>query len=172
MAYAGGMRVRSRFSGEPLRPLARPAIAVSGLVLACCLATLGGCAPNPVFPECGGSRLLLANLATMGFYGLSCADKAASYRADERIKAIRDADIERCVEQGGDPAACRAAVYAPREPTQIIVRPRVVQPVQNPSVVLPGVTNPAMIQRGAVPGTYYIPGPTGPRWFTVTPLPQ
>ena len=46
------------------------------------------------------------------------------------------------------------------------------QPAQAPSVVLPGVTNPAMIQRGAVPGTYYVPTPTGPRWFTVIPLPQ
>jgi hypothetical protein len=104
--------------------------------------------------------------------GLLCHDYMVGYEQARQIKAIRDADVDRCVQQGGDPAACRAAVYAPREPTQIVVSSPAVQPAQAPSVVLPGVANPAMIQRGAVPGTYYVPTPTGPRWFTVTPLPQ
>jgi hypothetical protein len=126
-----------------------------------------GCAANPVRPDCGGWPLALANVGTFGMQGLLCHDYMVGYEQARRIKASRDADIDRCVQQGGDPAACRAAVYAPREPTQIVVSPPAVQPAQAPSVVLPGVTNPAMIQRGAVPGTYYI----GPRWFTVTPLP-
>jgi hypothetical protein len=44
-----------------------------------------------------------------------------AYEQARQIKAIRDADIDRCMQQGGDPAACRAAVYAPREPAQVTV---------------------------------------------------
>jgi hypothetical protein len=52
------------------------------------------------------------------------------------------------------------------------VQPVVIQqPVmQRPLVAIPGGSGFA-IQRGAVPGTYYQPGPGGPRWFSVQPLP-
>ena len=80
-----------------------------------------GCAANPVRPDCGGWSLALANVGTLGMQGLLCHDYMVGYEQARQIKAIRDADIDRCVQQGGDPAACRAAVYAPREPAQVTV---------------------------------------------------
>jgi hypothetical protein len=88
----------------------RSTLAVLGLLLG-----VGGCASNPVRPSCGGWRLALANAGTFDMYGLAC-----------RHETTRALDIQHCVEQGGDPAACRAAVYAPREPTQITVEPRII----------------------------------------------
>jgi hypothetical protein len=91
---------------------------LAGMILVLALAS---CAANPAFPECGGARLFFANLGTFGMYGASnCAG-----RGDE---LCRNADVDRCVAQGGDPAACRAAIYAPRQPTQINVQPRIVVP--------------------------------------------
>jgi hypothetical protein len=94
----------------------------AGTVLILALtASILGCAANPVRPDCGGWRVALANAGTFGMWGLQCHDYMVAYEEGQRIKAARDADIDRCVAQGGDPAACRAAVYAPREPTQITV---------------------------------------------------
>jgi hypothetical protein len=44
------------------------------------------------------------------------------------------------------------------------------QPIQRPSVVLPGNSN-FPLQPGAVPGTYYQPGPGGPRWYNIQRVP-
>ena len=71
--------------------------AILGLVPVLCAATLD-CAANPVRPECGGARLLAANIGTMMFGAIHCT---------------REAAIDRCVAQGGDPAACRSAVFPP-----------------------------------------------------------
>lgn len=72
---------------------------------------LAGCAANPAVPECGGWRLLAANAGTFGMYGMAnCVGRGDAARR----AADWDRDIGNCVAQGGDPAACRAAVYAPR----------------------------------------------------------
>jgi hypothetical protein len=69
-----------------------------------------GCAANPSTPECGGATLLFANLGTFGMYGLmNCAGSRAPARAP--------AEVQRCVAEGGDPAACRAVVYGAFSPT-------------------------------------------------------
>jgi hypothetical protein len=78
-------------------------------------------AANPTFPECGGSRLFFANAVSFGMFGAShCVGRGDELR--------RQQDVEACVAQGGDPAACRAAIYAPRQPTRINVAPRIVVP--------------------------------------------
>lgn len=40
-----------------------------------------------------------------------------------------------------------------------------------PLVAIQGSRSTMRLQRGAVPGTYYQPGPGGPRWISVQPLP-
>jgi hypothetical protein len=70
---------------------------------------LSACAANPNFPECGGWRLAAANAGTFGMYGaMNCAGRGDELR--------RRDDVATCVAQGGDPAACRAAVYGTRAP--------------------------------------------------------
>src|SRR5262249_36230143 len=112
------MTAGRRCGGEPLRPLQRPALAVSGLVLACCTVTLGGCAANPNFPECGGWRLAAADAGAFRMYGaVHCGGRADQPR--------RRDDVAACVNEGGDPAACRAAVYgtlAPRTTVNTVVQ--------------------------------------------------
>jgi hypothetical protein len=77
------------------------------------------CANNAAVPECGGWRLATANAVSFGMYGISnCVGRGDA----ARIAADRHRDVDDCVAQGGDPAACRAAIYAPRQPTQITVR--------------------------------------------------
>src|SRR5262245_12467013 len=108
---------------------------------------LASCAANPVRPECGGWRLAAANAGTFGMFGAThCVGEAA---------------VDRCTAAGGDPAACRGAVYAPRAPVPVYR-------TQQTLVVTPGSSS-MPIQRGAVPGAYYQPG-TG--WFSVQPLPR
>jgi hypothetical protein len=90
------------------------ALALTGTLAA------AGCAANPTFPECGGSRLFLANAVSFGMYGAShCVGRGDELR--------RRQDVEACVAQGGDPAACRVAVYgtlAPRTTVNVRVPPR------------------------------------------------
>ena len=77
-----------------------------------------GCAPNPTIPECGGWRLAAANAASFGMYGIAnCVGRGDA----ARLAADRHRDVQDCVAEGGDPAACRAAVYAPRDPAQVTV---------------------------------------------------
>lgn len=39
------------------------------------------------------------------------------------------------------------------------------------AVVVPGIVSPSFrAMPGKLPGTYYIPTPNGPRWFSVVPL--
>jgi hypothetical protein len=120
------------------------------LAISAFLVTFTACAANPVRPDCGGWRVALANAGTFGMYGLKCHDYMVAYEDGQRIKAIRDAHIDRCVQQGGDPAACRAAVYAPREPTRITVN--AVAPA--PALPMPtyvGPRNAFGVPVGAVP---------------------
>jgi hypothetical protein len=42
-------------------------------------------------------------------------------------------------------------------------------PSEPPMVVVPGVTT-FRAQPGKLPGTYFVPGPGGPRWFSVVPF--
>jgi hypothetical protein len=93
-------------------------IRLAALSFALALLALG-CAPNPTIPECGGAQLAAANAISFGMYGaFNCAGRGDA----ARIAADRHRDVDDCVAQGGDPAACRAAIYAPRQPTQITVR--------------------------------------------------
>jgi hypothetical protein len=46
----------------------------------------------------------------------------------------------------------------------------VAQPVQRPSVVLPGRSY-LPLQPRSVPGTYYQAGPGGPRWYKIQRVP-
>ena len=102
---------------------------------------------------------------------------------DSLIIALDTADfcdaIAECVSICGNPAMefpclemiVNAATWEPPLPARS-VQGIVQQPVdtRRSQVVLPGrVTMPT--QRGAVPGTYYVPTPHGPRWFSVAPLP-
>jgi hypothetical protein len=88
------------------------------------LLLLAGCAVNPAAPECGGSHLLFANLASFGMYGLmTCAGPQAP--------ALAPQEVARCIDEGGDPAACRAVVYGAYSPfpgraapTAIVTSPR------------------------------------------------
>jgi hypothetical protein len=43
-------------------------------------------------------------------------------------------------------------------------------PVQRPYVVLPGQSN-FPLQPGLLPGTFYQPGPGGPRWYNIQQVP-
>jgi hypothetical protein len=76
-----------------------------------------GCAANPVRPSCGGWRLALANVGTLGGWGLGCSIDDEG----DRFAIAQQADVKTCVAEGGDPAACRAAIYAPRQPTHVTV---------------------------------------------------
>ncbi len=88
------------------------------LLLALLAVTLG-CAANPTVPECGGWRLAAANAGTFGMYGISnCVGRGDA----ARLAADRHRDVEDCVAQGGDPAACRAAVYGTLAPRTTVNR--------------------------------------------------
>jgi hypothetical protein len=97
--------------------------AMRGSVRLAVLVVIGafGCAANPNFPECGGARLFFANAATFGMYGASnCAGRGDELR--------RRQDVDDCVAQGGDPAACRAAVYGTLAPRTHVRVPVTVYP--------------------------------------------
>jgi hypothetical protein len=61
----------------------------------CGLLLLTGCCTVP-------DKIALG-IATMGIYNYACAER--------EIAEARAEDVEHCVAQGGDPAACRRAVY-------------------------------------------------------------
>jgi hypothetical protein len=62
-----------------------------------------------------------------------------------------------------------AAEATPPSPQVIYQQVPVYQP--RPRVVIQGSRSNMPLQPGLLPGTYYQPGPGGPRWLSVQPLP-
>ena len=74
-------------------------------------AIAAGCGPGPYRPCLSPWEIALA-VPTLGIYNLACAQRAnAQQYADWQAT-----EVERCVQQGGDPAACRVAVYGTLAP--------------------------------------------------------
>jgi hypothetical protein len=75
----------------------RSVIAFAAMIL------VSGCSGG----ACSTAALVGWGIPTFGIYpavaGMACADRAVRQRAAD--------DVDRCVAQGGDPAACRCAIY-------------------------------------------------------------
>jgi hypothetical protein len=157
-----------------------PSILASGLVLM----ALASCAHHPPppaaapIPDTATGRMAQA-VHTCRASGMSANDCLMIALGTPDFRAA----VTECPAISGDPSnpdvqlPCikmfvNALLWTPPPappPPQlnIVQQPAVTAPSQ---VVLPGqVTMP--IQRGSIPGTYYVPTPQGPRWFSVAPLP-
>jgi hypothetical protein len=69
---------------------------------------LTGC---PAVP-CWTPKEVPLQVLTFGGYGIACSGSENAKEARER----NTADVAQCVRQGGDPAACRVAVYGTLAP--------------------------------------------------------
>src|SRR5262249_24520062 len=94
----------------------------------------------------------------------------------EQLGQIRQAcagaaDVNGCQAAGVDLMIEGMRAQRPLPQSQVIYQPVYQpQPIEKPYVVLPGASQ-FPLQRGAVPGTYYQPGPGGTRWYNIQRVP-
>ena len=80
-------------------------------VLVVLSAVAAGCGSGPYRPCLSPWEIALA-VPTLGIYNLACAQRANA----QQYANWQATEVERCVRQGGDPAACRMAVYGTMAP--------------------------------------------------------
>src|SRR5438094_7924543 len=70
-----------------------------------------GCGSGP-YRRCLSPWEIALAVPTLGLYNLACAQRANA----QEYANWQATEVARCVQQGGDPAACRAAVYGTMAP--------------------------------------------------------